>query len=221
MIINIFNIFDPSTRNLFSLNWLRTLIIFIILPKQFWLIPSRYNILWIKLINYIYYEFKTLINYSFSNIIIFICLFIFIITNNFFGLFPYIFTSSRHLRFSLSISLSIWITIIIYGWLNYTNDIFSHLTPIGTPSILIPFMVLIESISLAIRPITLSVRLTANIIAGHLLLSLLGSTGTIISFSIIIFLLLTQILLFILEISVSLIQAYVFSILSSLYRREI
>lgn len=221
MIINIFNIFDPSTRIFFSLNWLSSLIIFIILPFQFWLVPSRQIILWIKLINFIYYEFKNLINYSFSNIILFIRIFLFIIINNFFGLFPYIFTSSSHIRFSLSISLTIWSGIIIYGWLNFTNDIFTHLTPIRTPSILIPFIVLIESISLIIRPITLSVRLTANIIAGHLLLSLLGSTGISISLHIIIFLLFIQILLFILEISVAFIQAYVFSILSSLYRREI
>lgn len=221
MIINIFNIFDPSSRSWFSLNWLSTIIIFILFPIQFWLIPSRQNILWNKLINFIYYEFKSLINYSLSNIILFISIFLFIIINNFFGLFPYIFTSSSHIRFALSISLTIWLGIIIYGWLNFTNDIFTHLTPIRTPSILIPFIVLIETIRLIIRPITLSVRLTANIIAGHLLLSLLGSTGILISSYIIILLLFTQILLLILEISVSFIQAYVFSILSSLYRREI
>jgi len=84
-----------------------------------------------------------------------------------------------------------------------------------------PFIVIIESIRLIIRPLTLSIRLTANIIAGHLFLTFLGSSGLNISnsliFSILIF---TQVLLYILEISVSIIQAYVFSILSTLYRRE-
>lgn len=82
-------------------------------------------------------------------------------------------------------------------------------------------MVLIEFIRLIIRPITLSIRLTANIVAGHLLLSLLGSSGQKINIILLTLIISTQLLLFILEISVSIIQAYVFSILSLLYRREI
>lgn len=222
MIINLFSIFDPSTRSNFSLNWLRTLIIVLFFPYQFWLIPSRYLISWNIILNFLFKEFKILINYSFSNLIIFISLFILIIINNFLGLFPYIFTSSRHLRFCLSLSLTIWISIILFRILNYINDFFSHLTPQGTPFILIPFIVIIESIRLIIRPFTLAIRLTANIIAGHLLLSLLGSSGQLINnFLILIIILISQLILLILEISVSVIQAYVFSILSTLYRREI
>jgi hypothetical protein len=58
-----------------------------------------------------------------------------------------------------------------------TNHIFEHLVPQGTSTILIPFMVVIETIRNLIRPGTLAVRLTANIIAGHLLLTLLGNNG--------------------------------------------
>lgn len=222
MITNLFSIFDPSTNIFLSLNWLRMLIIFLIFPYQFWIIPSRFFIFWNLLLNFLFKEFKILINYSFSNLIIFIRLFIFIIINNFLGLFPYIFTSSSHLRFCLSLSLTLWISIILFRIINYINDFFSHLTPQGTPIILIPFIVIIESIRLIIRPFTLAIRLTANIIAGHLLLSLLGSSGQIISNPLIFILILSsQLLLYILEISVSLIQAYVFSILSTLYRREI
>lgn len=221
MIINIFSIFDPTTSLNFSLNWLRIIILFLLLPYQYWLLPSRSRFIWFNLIIYIFKEFKILINYSYSNIIIFIRLLILIFFNNFLGLFPYIFTASRHMRFSISLSIAFWLGIIIYRIFNYLNDLFSHLTPQGTPFALIPFIVLIESIRLIIRPFTLAIRLTANIIAGHLLLSLLGSSGQstpIIYLSLIIF---SQILLFILEISVSLIQAYVFSILSTLYSREI
>ncbi|KYN12278.1 ATP synthase subunit a [Trachymyrmex cornetzi] len=84
-----------------------------------------------------------------------------------------------------------------------------------------PFIVIIESISLIFRPLTLAIRLTANIsnYAGHLLLTLLGSSGiNINNFSTLIILIITQILLLTLKIAVSLIQAYVFSILSTLYR---
>lgn len=222
MITNLFSIFDPSTNQLISLNWLRILIIFLIFPYQFWIIPSRFFIFWNLLLKFLFKEFKILINYSFSNLIIFMRLFIFIIINNFLGLFPYIFTASRHLRFCLSISLTIWISIIIFSIINYINDFLSHLTPQGTPVILMPFIVIIESISLIIRPFTLAIRLTANIIAGHLLLSLLGSSGQLISNPLIfIIIIISQLILYILEISVSMIQAYVFSILSTLYRREI
>lgn len=222
MIINLFNIFDPSTSINYSLNWIRIILIIILFPFQYWLIPSRYIIFWNLIIKFIYKEFKILISYSYSNIIILIALFLIILFNNFIGLFPYIFTASRHIRFCLSLSLTIWLSIIIYRLINFFNDLISHLTPHGTPFILIPFIVIIESISLLIRPLTLAIRLTANIIAGHLLLCLLGSTGNLINRSLIIIIIIsTQLLLYILEISVSIIQAYVFSILTTLYRREI
>lgn len=222
MIINLFRIFDPSTSINFSLNWLRIFLILLIFPYQFWLIPSRYTIFWNLIIKFIFKEFKILISYSYSNILIFLRLFIIILINNFIGLFPYIFTASRHIRFCLSLSLTLWISIIIYRITNYFNDLISHLTPHGTPFILMPFIVIIETIRLFIRPLTLAIRLTANIIAGHLLLCLLGSTGTLINNSFILLIIIfTQILLYILEIAVSIIQSYVFSILSTLYRREI
>jgi len=220
--INIFSIFDPSTNYYLSLNWLRILIIFFLLPFQYWLSPSRFIYLWIISIKFIFSEFKALINYSYSNIIIFIRLILIILLNNFLGLFPYIFTASRHIRISLSLSLIFWLRTIIYTIFNYFKILLAHLTPLGTPFTLIPFIVIIESIRLIIRPITLAIRLTANIIAGHLLLSLLGSSGQLINNIIIIpILFFSQILLFLLEISVALIQSYVFSILSTLYRREI
>lgn len=222
MITNLFRIFDPSTSINLSLNWLRIFIFIIIFPYQFWIIPSRFSIFFNLILNFILKEFKILIQYSFSNIIIFLRLFIFILFNNFIGLFPYIFTASRHIRFCLSLSLTLWISIIIFRVINYTNDFFAHLTPQGTPAILMPFIVIIESIRLIIRPLTLSIRLTANIIAGHLLLCLLGSTGLKINnFLILTLIISTQLLLYILEISVSIIQSYVFSILTTLYRREI
>lgn len=221
MIINIFSIFDPITSVNFSLNWIRIILIFILLPYQFWLIPSRFILFFYILVNYIFKEFKILINYSYSNLIIFIRLILIIFFNNFLGLFPYIFTASSHISFCFSLSLSLWLGIIVYRIFNYLNDFLSHLTPQGTPFILIPFIVIIETIRLIIRPLTLAIRLTANIIAGHLLITLLGSSGTSIRRIIIILLISTQILLLLLEISVAIIQAYVFSILSTLYRREI
>lgn len=221
MIVNLFSIFDPSTSFYMSLNWLGMIVFLFLMPYQFWLSRSRFIHLWYLFINFMYYEFRILVHSSFSNLIFFIRLIILIFFNNFLGLFPYIFTSSSHMRFCFSLSMSIWVGLIMYTVINYFGSFLSHLTPMGTPFVLMPFMVIIESVRLIIRPITLSIRLTANIVAGHLLLSLLGSSGVGAGGVVLLFLLLmVQVMLFVLEIFVSLIQAYVFSVLSALYRRE-
>lgn len=223
MIRNLFSIFDP-TSSIFNLpiNWLSTFIGLIIIPNFYWLIPTRKLILWNSLILTLHQEFKTLIGNKnfFGSSFIFINIFSIILFNNLLGLFPYIFTSSRHLIFTLSLSLPLWLSFILYGWINHTQHIFCHLVPQGTPSILIPFIVCIETIRNIIRPGTLAVRLTANIIAGHLLITLLGNTGPSLITSFIWILLFTQILLLLLESAVAIIQSYVFAVLSTLYSSE-
>ena len=97
--------------------------------------------------------------------------------------------------------------------------ILAHLVPRGTPGLLQPFIVLIELVRNVIRPLTLRVRLIANMIAGHLLLTLLGSLGTT-SYGFM-FIIIGIVLILMLELSVALIQAYVFIILASLYLREV
>ena len=217
MITNLFSTFDPSTILYFQFNWIRTLIRFFLIPSLFWLIPNRFNFLIITILLKLHEEFKILTKTN--NTLIFISLFFFILVNNFIGLFPYIFTRSRHLVFTLSFALPLWVRFIIYGWLINTYHIFAHLIPQGTPGILIPFMVCIETIRNIIRPGTLAIRLSANIIAGHLLLTLLGNTGTIVNW--LVFLVITvQFLLIILESAVAIIQSYVFAILRTLYSRE-
>jgi F-type H+-transporting ATPase subunit a len=98
---------------------------------------------------------------------------------------------------------------------------FAHLVPQSTPAALIPFIVVIETIRNIIRPGTLAVRLAANIIAGHLLITLLGNQTASVGSSLVAILLIVQILLLILESAVATIQAYVFAVLSTLYSREI
>lgn len=223
MIINLFSVFDPSTSINYSLNWLRSIYIFLFLPNLYWFIPSRLNYLFLIIFNYLVFEFKILLNYKLNliNILLIIRVFIFIMLNNFLGIFSYIFTSSRHLRFRLSLSLRMWISYILFGWIINIKHIFAHLVPQGTPGILIPFIVLIESIRNIIRPGTLAVRLSANIIAGHLLITLISSTGRRLRFYLLILILLRQRVLIVLELSVSIIQAYVFSVLRTLYSSEV
>nr|YP_009489573.1 ATP synthase F0 subunit 6 [Lamproptera meges]SPP23476.1 ATP synthase F0 subunit 6 [Lamproptera meges] len=223
MMTNLFSIFDPSTNILnLSLNWLSTFIGLMFIPYSFWMIPNRHFIIWNFILNKLHNEFKTLLGTKISgSTFIFISLFSFILFNNFLGLFPYIFTSTSHLTISLSISLSLWLSFMIYGWLNNTQHMFIHMIPQGTPSILMPFMVLIETISNIIRPMTLAVRLTANMIAGHLLLTLLSSTGNNMYMYMLLILIFMQILLLILESAVAVIQSYVIAILSTLYSSEV
>lgn len=222
MIANLFSIFDPSSNFNTSINWISIFMVIILIPSLYWLIPNNLNILYTIIIKLLHKEFKTIINNKKNNFtLIFISLFIFIILNNLIGLFPYIFTSTSHLNLNLTLALPIWIRILIYGWLKKTNQIFSHLVPQRTPIILIPFIVCIETVRNIIRPITLTIRLTANIIAGHLLLTLLGNLGPHLPILLIPILIITQILLLILESAVAIIQSYVFSVLLTLYSREI
>nr|YP_009121611.1 ATP synthase F0 subunit 6 [Heliconius ismenius]AJF94290.1 ATP synthase F0 subunit 6 [Heliconius ismenius] len=224
MMNNLFSIFDPST-NLFNLplNWISTFIGMLFIPLSFWFFPNRHYLLWNFISNKLHNEFKNLLGPNGINgsTLIFISLFFFILFNNFLGLFPYIFTSTSHLNMSLSLSLTLWLSFMIYGWLNNTQHMFIHMIPQGTPTILMPFMVLIETISNIIRPGTLAVRLTANMIAGHLLLTLLSNTGINMPNYLLIILITIQILLLILESAVAIIQSYVISILSTLYSSEV
>nr|AXS66184.1 ATP synthase F0 subunit 6 [Tenebrionoidea sp. 1 KM-2017] len=222
MMMNLFSSFDPSSNWHLSLNWASTLIGLMVIPSSFWLIPSRMSILWMKITSTLHNEFKTLLGENSKGMtLMFISLFSLIIFNNFMGLFPYIFTSTSHLVMTLSLALPLWLTFMVYGWLNHTTHMLAHLVPQGTPPVLMPFMVCIETISNLIRPGTLAVRLTANMIAGHLLMTLLGNTGPMLNMILINVLLVTQLLLLLLESAVSIIQSYVFAVLSTLYSSEI
>nr|AXS65864.1 ATP synthase F0 subunit 6 [Tenebrionoidea sp. 10 KM-2017] len=222
MMSNLFSSFDPSTNWNSSLNWMSTGLGIIIMPISLWFIPNRLSFIWNNIMSTLHKEFKTLINPSMKgSTLMFNSLFIFILMNNFMGLFPYWFTSTSHMVLTLTLALPLWLTFMMFGWLTNTIHMLAHLVPMGTPPVLMPFMVLIETISNLIRPGTLAIRLSANMIAGHLLLTLLGNTGTSLSILMINFLLITQLALLILETAVSIIQSYVFAVLSTLYSSEV
>lgn len=223
MITNLFSVFDPSTSFNIPLNWLRAILFLFIIRPSYWVFKNKLNILINLITEKLHIEFKTLLGPSSfkGSTIITLTLFVFIVINNFIGLFPYVFTAPRHITLTLAFRLPVWISFILFGWLNYTKYIFAHIVPQRTPTALMPFIVLIETVSNVIRPLTLAVRLIANIVAGHLLLTLLGNQTAISQNIILISLLFTQIALLTLESAVAVIQAYVFSVLSTLYAREI
>jgi len=139
---------------------------------------------------------------------------------NFLALFPHIFSVTSHLLVTLPLSFSFWLGVIIFRWVNSLKHFLSHLIPAGTPLGLIRFIVVVEILRNFIRPLALTFRLTANMMAGHLLMSLIG--GSLISLQLGFFLLgsLIQSLLVFIELGVSVIQAYVFSTLLLLYISE-
>nr|YP_009110242.1 ATP synthase F0 subunit 6 [Aphelasterias japonica]AIW65072.1 ATP synthase F0 subunit 6 [Aphelasterias japonica] len=150
---------------------------------------------------------------------IIITVFILLFSINVLGLLPYAFTATSHISLTYSIGLPIWMSVNILGFYLSFNARLSHLVPQGTPSYLIPLMVIIETLSLFAQPIALGLRLAANLTAGHLLIYLMStaiwvlmSNITIASITFIIF-----VLLFLLEIGVACIQAYVFTALIHFY----
>jgi len=223
---SLFSVFDPRTP-LFgvriSLNWLGALLVLIFFFPTFWLLPSQILSSYKFIIKGLVLEISAIMGGLVppGTSIIFLRLFFFIIFSNFIGLFPYIFTRSRHLRFTVSLAIPLWVGGIIWSWVFQINHIFSHLVPLGTPAALIPLIVIIETLRNFIRPGALAVRLAANMVAGHLLLSLLGGRGNEVS-GITFFVLLGRLLiLIILECAVACIQSYVFTILSVLYLNEL
>nr|YP_009681747.1 ATP synthase F0 subunit 6 [Eustenogaster scitula]ARO89842.1 ATP synthase F0 subunit 6 [Eustenogaster scitula] len=221
MMSNLFSIFDPSTKFIFNWNWLSIILFLILLPNNFWFISSiffNFIYLYIKMI---LNEFKSLLDSNKLNLLMFISLMLMILLMNFLSLFPYIFNPTSHMMINLSMSIPLWFSMMIYGWMKFTNHMFTHTLPMNTPYLLIPFMICIETLSNIIRPITLSIRLTANMIAGHILLSLIGQSFINLPILLMSIMIIPELMLMILEICVSLIQSYVFSILLLMYSKEI
>nr|YP_010392996.1 ATP synthase F0 subunit 6 [Synodontis clarias]UPX88858.1 ATP synthase F0 subunit 6 [Synodontis clarias] len=150
-------------------------------------------------------------------------LMIFILMLNILGLLPYTFTPTTQLSLNMGLAVPLWLATVIIGLRNQPTAALGHLLPEGTPTPLIPILIIIETISLFIRPLALGVRLTANLTAGHLLIQLISTATitllpmmtTVATLTAILLVLLT-----LLEVAVAIIQAYVFVLLLSLYLQE-
>nr|YP_007624688.1 ATP synthase F0 subunit 6 [Tachycineta stolzmanni]AEX37419.1 ATP synthase F0 subunit 6 [Tachycineta stolzmanni] len=197
----------------------------LLLPSQNnrW-ITSRLSTLQLWLANLITKQLMTPLNKKGHKwALIMTSLMTFLLMINLLGLLPYTFTPTTQLSMNLALAFPLWLATLLTGLRNQPSISLAHLLPEGTPTPLIPALILIETTSLLIRPLALGVRLTANLTAGHLLIQLI-STATMALFSTMPMIsLLTFLILFlltILEVAVAMIQAYVFVLLLSLYLQE-
>nr|YP_010040775.1 ATP synthase F0 subunit 6 [Tupaia montana]QOZ40966.1 ATP synthase F0 subunit 6 [Tupaia montana]QOZ40979.1 ATP synthase F0 subunit 6 [Tupaia montana]QOZ40992.1 ATP synthase F0 subunit 6 [Tupaia montana]QOZ41005.1 ATP synthase F0 subunit 6 [Tupaia montana]QOZ41018.1 ATP synthase F0 subunit 6 [Tupaia montana] len=150
-------------------------------------------------------------------------LIIFIGSTNLLGLLPHSFTPTTQLSMNLGMAIPLWAGAVILGFRHKPKASLAHFLPQGTPIPLIPMLIIIETISLLIQPMALAVRLTANITAGHLLMHLIGGATLVLTSisaptAMVTFVIL--VLLTVLEFAVALIQAYVFTLLVSLYLHD-
>lgn len=153
-------------------------------------------------------------------------LFIFLLISNFIGMIPYSFAVTSHLLFTVSLSATILLGVTILGIQLHGWNFFSFFIPSGVPSALIPFLTVIEFILYISRGLSLGIRLGANVMAGHMLMKIIGGFIYKIMISgIILFILgLIPLLLLIaisgLELAIAFIQAYVFIVLTSSYIKD-
>nr|AQS27713.1 ATP6 [Dendropicos fuscescens] len=150
-------------------------------------------------------------------------LMILLLSINLLGLLPYTFTPTTQLSMNMALAFPLWLATLLTGLRNQPSASLGHLLPEGTPTPLIPALILIETTSLLIRPLALGVRLTANLTAGHLLIQLISTASTALLSIMPAISILTSIILLlltILEVAVAMIQAYVFVLLLSLYLQE-
>jgi F-type H+-transporting ATPase subunit a len=154
-------------------------------------------------------------------------IFIFVTLANLIGFFPYSFTVTSHIIITVALALVVFLTVVIYGIAHHGLRFFKLFVPSGIPIYILPLIVFIEVLSFLSRPISHSVRLFANMLAGHITLKVfagfiilmggslgaIGWAGSVLPFAMIV-------VLFALETLVAFLQAYVFAILTCIYLND-
>ena len=154
-------------------------------------------------------------------------IFMFVLTLNMLGLIPYAFTVTSHIIITAALAITVFLTVLIYGLWRHGLHFFNLFVPKGVPVYILPLIVGIEILSFLSRPISHSVRLFANMLAGHITLKVfagfiillggslgaIGWAGSVLPFAMVV-------VLFALETLVAFLQAYVFVILSCIYLND-
>lgn len=146
-------------------------------------------------------------------------LFLFILLGNMLGMVPYSFTFTSHIIVTFAMALTVFLAVTALGFVKHGLHFFSFFVPPGAPIFMWPLLIPIEIISYLSRPISLSVRLFANMLAGHMLLKVIA--GFVVALGVVgIIPLAVVIALTGLEILIAFLQAYVFTILTCLYIKD-
>jgi F-type H+-transporting ATPase subunit a len=153
-------------------------------------------------------------------------IFMFVLMGNILGLLPYSFTYTSHLAVTGALALVVFIAVILFGFINHGFKFLSLFVPSGVPAWILPVIIPIELISFFVRPLTLSVRLFANMMAGHIMLKIIAGFAVAASgmaawgFTVGFAPAFIGTLMLMFELLVAFIQAYVFAILSCVYLKD-
>nr|YP_009421073.1 ATP synthase F0 subunit 6 [Viviparus chui]ASR74841.1 ATP synthase F0 subunit 6 [Viviparus chui] len=179
MLVDIFSTFDDQNQvfmSFYFLMWVYSFVVIMLFSSSLWVS----NMSWIWVVNVMKDTIASQIFRSFGfnlggflNLIT--GLFLFLIFVNLSGLIPYVFSPTSHLVVSFSLGFPLWLSLILSGGWHNLKSVVASLLPMGAPFLLNPFLVVIETVSIMVRSITLSVRLIANMSAGHIVLTLIGN----------------------------------------------
>jgi F-type H+-transporting ATPase subunit a len=154
------------------------------------------------------------------------CLFMFVLVGNLLGLIPYAFTFTSHIAVTFGLAALVFVVVTVVGLVIHGTHFFTYFFPEGAPKVLAPIIIPIEIISYLSRPISLSVRLFANMVAGHVMLIvfatfvvMIGSIGAV-GYVGAVLPLVMNVALVGFELLVAFLQAYVFAILTSIYLHD-
>nr|YP_004425069.1 ATP synthase F0 subunit 6 [Lasmigona compressa]ADL62631.1 ATP synthase F0 subunit 6 [Lasmigona compressa] len=228
MLMDIFSSLDAGMYSNFSISglvWLSGFMGLSISLMGVWVSISGINTMFFSLIDMVLDLVKSCSGKFFGGFALGqVSLFMLIFILNISGMIPNVFSPTSHLSLTLVLAMVIWFCLVFSGWTYSWKESASHLVPAGSPTGLIPLLVMIESVSILIRPITLGVRLAANITMGHLMLHVIGEyvmgffygvsfigslLGSLVMWGYVIF-----------EFAVSFLQAYVFVLLVGLYSSD-
>jgi len=204
---------------------LSVFLLYLGLTRFFWIIPTRFQVV----LEIVIFHWKTVVEENLGEnskyyLLPLSSLFMFIFGINLLGFFTYTFPVTTHIFITFGMAFIIWISVMVFGFVNFKSSFFSMFMPSGAPLGMSPLLIIIEIASNISRPIALGMRLAANLTAGHILMAILSDFGSKLLFMTYGFAVLfpVSIIIFmtVLEVGVLVIQAYVFCLLSMIYLRD-
>ena len=231
MISNIFSSFDLRDIPSFAITpsilpWILTFTSLLLFFSSYYLHLTRLTIPLFSILQFLYDQSRRINGAQIVNFpTLTIALFLLILATNLTGIIPYVIGPTAHIAITLSLSFPVWFAIVLSGFTFNPYLSAASLLPSGAPLILSPFLVIVETISMLVRFLTLALRLAANLTVGHVILGALGTYSAFALFSVpikfsAILTILIRIGFTLFELGVAGLQAYVFFLLTSLYTND-